>query len=64
MVQFEYNCPHCKNEITSGFGDNAYCGKCDKSFETHWDYTNAEEGCMSAWLTGVEFNGKVGLNET
>jgi len=56
---FEYNCPHCEEELKGSFGDNVYCSKCDKTYETDWDYTDIYEGCMSAWFTGVEYDGKI-----
>jgi hypothetical protein len=57
---FSYSCPHCDLEIENGgFGDNVYCENCDKTFETDWDYIT--EDYMSAWLTGVEYDGKINI---
>ena len=58
-VIFEYECPHCGTEMTGSFGDNVYCHKCDKTFETDWD--SPDDDSYGAWLTGVEQNGKVDL---
>jgi hypothetical protein len=54
-----YYCAYCDKELTGSFGDNVYCDNCDISFETDWDYIDAGDGNMSAWLTGVEYKGKV-----
>ena len=53
----EYECPHCGKELRGSFGDNVYCDKCDKTYETDWDYVTEDNiGC---WLGGTEYNGKV-----
>ena len=56
MARFEYECPHCGNEMEGDFGEDVHCEKCNKTYETDWEYTNVEEGCMSAWLIGKETN--------
>ena len=56
----DYECPHCKKELDGGFGENVDCDKCDKSYETDFDYGGGDYDLMS-WLTGIEFEGKVNL---
>lgn len=58
---FDYNCPHCEEELKGSFGDNVYCKKCNKSYETDWDYTSYDSA--GAWLTGVEYEGKINIEE-
>jgi hypothetical protein len=53
---FEYNCPHCDSKMEGSFGDKVYCEKCDITFETDWD---GDGDSYFAWLTGVEFLGKI-----
>ena len=55
---FTYDCPHCDEELTGSFGDDVYCPKCDKTYETDWDYLG-DEMDMGAWLTGVEHEGNL-----
>ena len=46
------DCPECDAEMEGGgFGDDAYCRACDRAWETDWDYTDAAEGCMTAWVS-------------
>jgi hypothetical protein len=54
---FTYDCPYCNSELEGSYGDDVYCEKCNKTYETDWDYTSYDS--MSAWLTGNEVNGKV-----
>lgn len=57
---FEYECPHCNEELNGSFGDNVYCSKCNKTYETEWDYVR--EDTPSSWLTGKEYAGKVNID--
>ncbi len=59
VIMFEYECSHCSKELRGSFGDNVYCGPCNKTYETGWDYIGEES--MGVWLTGNEFNGKVNI---
>lgn len=59
MPNFNYNCPHCDEEMTGSFGDNVYCPNCDKTYETEWEYVT--EDYFGWWLTGKEMDGKVDL---
>lgn len=61
MGNFEYDCPKCEKELYGSFGDNVYCSNCDTTYETDWDYTT--EDCMAAWLTGIEHEGKIDVEE-
>jgi uncharacterized Zn finger protein (UPF0148 family) len=47
---FEYTCPECETELEGSFGEDVVCPKCGKTWETDWDYTDASEGCMAAWI--------------
>lgn len=45
-------CPQCNEGMEDGdFGADAYCRSCDKWYETDWDYMDAFEGTMAAWVT-------------
>jgi len=55
-VRFEYNCPYCDTEMYGSFGDNVYCPKCDKTFETDCD---GDDDTFGAWITGEGHEGKV-----
>ena len=52
MARFEYSCPECENDLYGSFGDDVYCENCKNTYETDWDYTDAYEGNMGAWITG------------
>lgn len=56
---FEYTYPHCGAELEGSFGENVYCEKCNKTYET--DYDTIEDG-YGAWLTGAEFDGKIDID--
>lgn len=57
---FQYNCPYCDEELKGSFGDNVYCKKCDKTYESNWDHTSKYS--VNAWLTGKEHEGKVDVD--
>lgn len=50
-----YDCPYCEEELWGEFGESVYCEKCNKTFETDWDYTSYSS--ISCWLTGIEYIG-------
>ena len=49
---FEYECPHCDEELKGDFGEDVHCKKCNKTYETDWDYTASDS--MSDLLKGKE----------
>ena len=53
---FEYECPYCNKILNGSFGDSVYCGKCNKTYETDWDYITIDS--FGWWLTGVEKDGE------
>lgn len=59
---FTYDCPNCGEEMKGSFGDNVYCKSCNKTYETDWDYVGGDYD-MAAWLTSVEYEGKVDVPE-
>ncbi len=45
----EYECPTCNKELRGSFGDNVHCTKCNKTFETDWDYVG-EDYSIASWI--------------
>jgi len=45
---FEYECPHCGEEMFGSFGDDVFCKSCAKTYETDFDTTH--DGYI-AWIT-------------
>ena len=49
-MSFEYECPECDNTLHGGFGEDVHCDECGKTFETDFDYSDAMEGNLAAWI--------------
>ena len=46
-------CPECYTDTEGGgFGDDAWCPKCETKYGTEWDYIDAMEGSMASWTVG------------
>lgn len=55
-------CPNCEDELEGGmFGDNAYCEKCNITFET--DYYRHPRHPITSCLSGIEYKGRVKMDD-
>ena len=50
-----YSCKYCDNELEGNFGDRVYCDKCNKTFETDYDYASEEN--LFCWTVGDGIDG-------
>lgn len=46
-----YSCPECGEDLRGGFGDDVHCEKCNKTYETDWDYCG-EDYDICCWIVG------------
>lgn len=63
-MQLTYTCRYCKGEIRAALGQEAYCPRCDMSFETSFEVADYYRGEVEAELTGAHHPGPPRLQET
>lgn len=45
----DYECPNCGEELEGDFGENVFCEKCNKTYETQYDYGGNYD--LMCWIT-------------